>query len=58
MDARAYFDLVDAISAATSGAVLDTVRARVPDALERVRGLLQTASNDSSDITRCSSRAD
>ena len=29
MDARAYFDLVDAISAATSGAVLDTVRERV-----------------------------
>jgi len=29
MDARAYFDLVDAISAATSGAVLETVRQRV-----------------------------
>jgi len=29
MDARAYFDLVDAISAAKSGAVLDTVRERV-----------------------------
>jgi len=29
MNARAYFDLVDAISAATSGAALDSIRDRV-----------------------------